>query len=246
MPNIVWEDGMYLDVFRLAKSGLSNSSIAKSIGVTPKTFSFWLKRKPTLKKALEEGRAPPGEVSRTFQDYIFNRLPKRLRKVWRRLKKCSDSNQVERMEALLDKQGTRGRQELFIHAFIASGFNASEACRMVVISYSTMQRWIKNDPDFGELMNEMEFHKEEFFENALIQKVIQGDTKAIIFAAKSKLHKRGYGETKQINKTVTVQGMVGHVPFSVDDLNLSLEARKEMLEKVRMKQLGPVREAVTT
>lgn len=241
MANSTWSDEMYVQCFQLAKSGLSDGAIARAIGVAPKTFVTWKKTKPALVQALAEGRKVPGETARTFQSYIYNQLPKKLRKVWKRIRACAKSNQIQKMESLLDGQGIRGRQQLFIHAYLSYNFNSSKACRAVNISQTTLKRWIQTDPDFGELLEEMETHKDNFFEDAFINLVKAGSEKAILAAAKMRLHKKGYGERTTKNVNVSVNGQISHGHVSVDDLNLPLEHRQEMLKKLRERQrlLGP-------
>ncbi len=235
MPNHMWEDAMFVQAFQLARTGLSNERIAKALGVSPNTFGKWIKEKPALHQSLEDGRKPPGEIARTFQNYVFKRLPPKLRKLWKKLKRCAASNQIVRMEALLENSGSLARQKLFVHAFTAYNFNVSRACRAVNISRKTVNEWVRNDPDFGELLEEMEEYKDDFIEDKFLQLIRDDNEKAIIAAAKMRLHKRGYGEKRTKDVNIKVSGGL-QSKISIDDAKLPIAVRQQLLAAHRQKQ----------
>lgn len=238
MPKIVWNDTYYVRIYELARTGLSDIKIAHALGVHPKCLVKWKKQKPAVRDALDRGRGK-GEHSTlsTFTDYVYERLPKRARKLWERLEECEEkSNAVERIEALLQDEGKSMRQHLFLHALVSSNFNPSVATKRINISYGAMLNWCENDPDFHDLYDQMLLHKKNFFEECLIKLCKRGDPNAIIFANRTINRDRGYGD----QTTVKVEGQINHVhgliELPIEQLNLPLETRKQMLNALRLKK----------
>lgn len=226
-------EDVYVEAYRLAKSGLSDTAVADALGCSRGTFKTWRKKYPALRKALAKARLPDKSVE-TFQEYVYDRLPEHLRAVWDEIQQCqTEPNAIGRIEALLKDQGRRGRQHLFLYALVNSNFDLSEACKCVQIHRRTLDRWVTTDPGFAELLDEIDWHKANFFEGALVALVRAGVPAAVMFANRTFNAKRGYGTTKQVN--VSVNGEVNHTHTAVpiDDLNLPLEVRKQMLDKVR-------------
>ena len=175
-------------------------------------------------------RRDPGDEF-TFHEYIYRHLSDDLRETWDQINECQDlDNPRERVEALLANHGIRGRQHLFIHALVTSCFNVSKSLRLLSISWSTYTSWRENDPDFLDLVNEINWHKDNFFEQALVGRVAAGDTNAIIHVAKTKLRDRGYSEKLEIEVTGTVQH---EHAVSIVDLTLPIEVRQAILTALR-------------
>ncbi|MBU2249692.1 MAG: hypothetical protein KKD77_23295 [Gammaproteobacteria bacterium] len=98
----------------------------------------------------------------------------------------------------------RKRQELFLHAYNTIGnFNAGEACRATGIPRERITKWRHGDVWFREKMETIEEEKKDLIESKLLQRVRRNDTAAIIFAAKTKLRDRGYGEHKTVDQKIT-------------------------------------------
>ncbi len=57
MISPVWNDKYYVRVFQLARDGMSDEEIAKSMGVDLKTFKSWRKERPALSESLRQGRS---------------------------------------------------------------------------------------------------------------------------------------------------------------------------------------------
>ena len=96
----------------------------------------------------------------------------------------------------------RRRQKVFLQAYHTIGnFNASEACRAIGMNRCSVDRWKKIDEWFREQMESIEEEKKDFIESKLMQRIRRNDTAAIIFAAKTKLRDRGYGEHRTIEQT---------------------------------------------
>lgn len=220
-------------IFDMAKNGHTDGEIAEALGLSVTRFVGWKKERPDVANALKQGRR--GGISKTdvinFREYVIGRLPPHLRELWDDIERADhEPNRIEIIEVLLERQGKTSRQALFLHALLATGYDVSRACRMVNITRQCLKNWVQDDLDFGELVDEIQTIKKDFLEGALMRLCLAGDTKAIIFANKTLNKDRGYGEHIQID--ANVQGD----RFSVDDLELTLEQKKEMLKKIREKK----------
>ena len=88
------------------------------------------------------------------------------------------------------------RQRAFIDAYQNNLFNVSAACGSLSMSRKTYYEWLQdNDSEqFKAALKTAHDEKCDFVENALLTKIREGDTTAIIFAAKCLLKDRGYLE----------------------------------------------------
>jgi len=64
----------------------------------------------------------------------------------------------------------------------------SAAVKIVGISGRTHYNWLNNDPKYKQEVLDLENHTYDFVENALLQRIKAGDTKAITFYLEKKLH----------------------------------------------------------
>lgn len=234
-----WNDEYYVLGFELAKSGLSDQRLAKFMGITVTTLKQWRAKRKAFNAAIERGRKfCNGKSTMTFREYVYQRLSPRLQELWDKINECEDApSGVARLEALLEKHGKSARQHLFLYALTSSNFNASEACRKVNIARQTMEQWVEDDPDFAALLQEVDWHKQNFFESSLVALVASGDPSATIFANRTYNRKRGYGEKTEVEMT----GRVEHEHIvSVRDLNLPLETRLSLLQAIRQRQTAVI------
>lgn len=238
---------MYVSAYELAKANLSESKMADALGIMVVTLRKWRIKNPAFKDAIQRGRAhikhANGETIQ-FHEYIFQKLPEHLKGLWKEIKECETApNGVSRMEALFQRHGLRARQQLFVYALTASTFNASEACRRVGIGKRVLDSWIQFDPTFAELMDEIHWHKGNFFENQMIDLVDAGHPLAVIHVNKTFNAKRGYGNSVQVEHT----GQVNHLHASIDlaKLDLPLDVRKQILEAYRTQKSESVPPGLT-
>lgn len=235
MPKVVWTNEFYVRIYCGAKEGLSNNAIARQIGVAKITFKKWVKKDPAVRDALELARSPNSRKgSEQLVDYVYKRLPDDLKKAWDRINGWSkEQNSQKRIDAYFANRGKNVRQSLFIHAFVVSNFNASEACRKVGISKATLDLW-KSEPQFQQLMDSIAWDKENFVEGALFKLVKKGDTSAVLFASKTVNAKRGYADVKTTN--VEVKGQITHGVLDLNTLKLPVKLRAEIMEVIREQQ----------
>jgi hypothetical protein len=224
-----WDDRFYVKAYQLACSGLVDKKIAKAIGVKDETFRKWVKERPALAEALEQARSR-GAGTRAFMRLVSQKIPDDLKPLWEEL---SSDDHDKRAQAYKDvKQGDKRRaQHLFVHAFIACNFNENKAEDMLNIGTMTVAHWKRNDPHFKGLMEHIRECRKDFVENALMEKIHEGDTACIIMANKTLNKDRGYDS----RITLDVQGEVEHrTTISVKDL--PPDKLRELLELARQKK----------
>lgn len=234
-----FKEEYYVEGYKLASSGLSETKIARALGVSKVTLRKWRKRFPSFDRAIKEGRngivKQDQKTVKTFLDYVFDRLTPKMKRLWTKvLGWQKEKNGVVRIERMLEKQGLRVRQTLFVHAYIHCSFDASMACKMVNVSKRTFDNWRRNDPEFADLWAEMDWHLAERFKGALVEGVLEYRNPLLIKFANETFN------DKQFGKKVKVTGSVGHLHahvVDVDSLNLPLDTRRQLLNAMRQKEL---------
>lgn len=231
-----FRDEFYLRAYLVARTGAKNSAIAKALGVSQKQFKVWVENRPALKESITLARnSSDGKNAKTFSDYVYDRLTPKLKRLWEELEELHDDPQstTKQVERLFQNHGTQSRQRIFLHAVINSNFNYSTALRMANISKRTLDRWLINDPSFGELLDELQWHKANFFEDSLVALVGIKDVDATLFANRTFNRDRGYGDKIQHDVNVSGSVAVNVSVIDVDDLDLPFRVRKEILQAVR-------------
>lgn len=234
MPKKKFRPKMYVTIYQLARQGLSLTGIAGGIGVDKRTLRSWIESRPAVKDAIERGR--DGSLVRgtgeTFIDYVYNRLPPKLQKIWDKLSQWElEDNGSKKIEALLAQQGKRTRQHLFIHSMVASNFNPSEACRRAGISRETYEKWAADDPPFAKMLDELAWHRKNFVEGSLMDLVGRRSEAATIYANRTVNRDRGYDPKSQVE--ISGGLMNGHLDMNAVLDRLSVEAKREVLGAIR-------------
>lgn len=236
-----WDDAYYVRAADLARAGDSDARIAQVLGVSPVTFRKWKGKLPALASALAQARSTPPEP---FADYVYKHLPPDLRDWWRQSMLADEMEKDEdtRAEAqeiqdrLIEEFGRmhlRTRQHLFVHAMVASLFNASEACRKTGVSYDRYKEWAA-DPAFKKVLDQVREHLKNFGQGALLKLVDQGIPSAVIFFNKTMNADRGFQVVKKVEGTV--DHVHSHTVTLTDAVkNMSLADRKRILEQFRGK-----------
>jgi hypothetical protein len=227
-PYNQWDDTYYVKVYQLARLGYTKLKICKALGIPHPTLNKWLKARPALVQALDEGRANQ-TAKPLLKQYVYDRLPAKLQKMWEELESLdNDPNTLRRINKMFEFDGLKSRQHIFLHALVNSSFNPSEACKLVGVNLRDVRSWARKDIEFAELLDEIQTHKKNFFESALVKKAGEGDVAAIIFANKTLNSDRGYNEKQEIK----VSGSINHTHtvINVDQLNLPLEVRRQIFQ----------------
>lgn len=239
-----WKTDFYVLAYEGARDGKTDNQIAISLGVDKETLMDWRIAKPALERGIQKGREiNSGKVN--FQDYVYQQLPPNLKEIWDSISECENKyNAVERIEAILKKKGKEVRQHLFIHALTVMNFNLNKALKSVNVPKSRFDYWMQTDPDFVKLFDAIQFHKKNFLEDALMKLIKQGDSKAIIFANKTLNKDRGYTERMDVHHTHdhSHNHIHQHGVLQIEDLDLSLEAKREILAAIRKKNQSVLQE----
>lgn len=99
----------------------------------------------------------------------------------------------------MDKRlSKKAKQRAWVEAYKAYLFNVTEACKKIEINRSTFYKWLENDPDFAQAVQDAREEKIDFIEDQLLERISSGDTTAIIFALKTLAKHRGYVERSEI------------------------------------------------
>lgn len=234
-----WKDRYIIDVYKLARDGLSEKQMSRVLGIAKATFIEWEQRKSLFKMALEMGRLDR-RFKRThvfdMSQYMYEHLSPKNRIIWQKLNRINQASPgIEKVEAFFANRGKDTRQRMFLTALYSNTFSVAAACRTVGISRETFHLWCK-DPDFQALIREVEEVKNDLYESSFIQSVMAGDTQARIAAVKMKLHSRGYSDKQQVD--VNVQGTIEHTHRMVlmEELNLPLPVRRAVLNAIRSRK----------
>ena len=88
------------------------------------------------------------------------------------------------------------KKTAFIDAYKKTFGNITQSCNAIGVHRQTFYDWCNNDQEFKEVIDAVEPQEVfiDFAENALVKRISEGDTTAIIFALKTKGKKRGYVE----------------------------------------------------
>lgn len=98
----------------------------------------------------------------------------------------------------------------FLKVFEKTLGNVSVACKNYNIDRQTFYNWYNNDADFKAKADAVKEIRKDFIESALDKKIQEGDTTAIIFAAKTQCKDRGYVEKQEL-KVETEQPLFGFI-----------------------------------
>lgn len=93
---------------------------------------------------------------------------------------------------------TARRKGAFLRALDESLGIISTACRAAKISRTTFYTWLRNDPEFAECVREIEERQIDEVEGALLSRIREADTTAIIFYLKTKGKTRGFSERLEL------------------------------------------------
>jgi hypothetical protein len=227
-----WDDTIYVKAHILAKEGLRGKRLSSALGMSFPTFKKLKKKNSAFADAINSARAGESTVkAETFLDYIYERLPPKVKSYWDKISRWEkEENGILKIEALLAEGGMLVRMHIFMHALVSNHFNVSLACKCANISLNTLDKWVKNYPEFTMLMKHVQTFKKDFFESALVKLVGEGDSPAVIFANKTYNRDRGYNDRQEVKIEQTIEQT--HL-VDIGVLNLPLEVKKVILDAWR-------------
>lgn len=96
------------------------------------------------------------------------------------------------------KKRVEDKKALFLEAFAQSRGIVAPACRAVSITRQSYYNWIASDASFAESVEAIRQEQIDTVESALLNKIDDGDTTAVIFYLKTKGKERGYSERTEL------------------------------------------------
>lgn len=232
-----WKPIFLVHIYRMLRLGIEEVPMCQSLGFSRKTFWVWQQEKPELAECVALARKEYGE-SQDFPSWVYNKLSPELKKLWDKIKVFEkEPNGIAKIELMLQDNGKRVRQQLFLHALVVNRFSPSAAMSKVNVGKKEFDSWLRNDVDFALLVDEIQWHKGNFFEECLINLVSEGNPAAVLFANKTFNRTRGYGDRRQLDvyHSGGVDVNVGVVDLSEIMCDLSHSAKMELLEAIRAK-----------
>lgn len=115
----------------------------------------------------------------------------------------------------MSKKIIESRKNVFLEKMKANLGNISQSCAELGIARDCYYRWLKEDPEFAQKMEDVIEESVDFAESCLKQQMRQGNTTAIIFYLKTRGKHRGYVESQKI---IAEGGM--HIDLPPIDLEL--------------------------
>jgi hypothetical protein len=200
--------------------------VASTFGVTPWNLQKIIERHTELQLAMT--MADENRRKGILANYILSNLSHTARATWEKITKLST---YEEIEAVFKKHPVKLRQQLFCTAILYTGHDNSKALRMVGIDYNHLTKW-KQDAEFLQMLEEVQWHKKQFFQKALIGLVAEGHPGAVVFVNRTVNADMGYSERLDLN----VQGQAGNdVRYELEQLDLPVEVLKTVLEAIERK-----------
>lgn len=245
--NTDWKDSHLIDIYLLAKQGMSEKQICEVLTVDfYNGWSTWKREIPAVKEAIDRGRQDrkaesqglidktPSEDDTIF-DYVYGCLPEELRTLWDEIDAITelDHSKREISHKELKQYSNAYQQVLFIHALCTTRFDYTKAMKKVGLSLKKYQAWLKEDSGFKDLVEEVQFHKKNFFENALLDQVQMGETSAIIFCNKTINKDRGYGDKLEVVQDVQVESTTTSQSLDLNKLDLTVPMKRALLEAAK-------------
>lgn len=211
-------------------------TVAAALGMRDSQLQLLFAKHPELEQARE--MAERNRSKGALKNYIISHLSQENRVLWDRLIKMST---LEEINAIFKRKPNKVRQQLFCHAILHTGYDLSKACFMVGINRVKLEGW-RQDPVFLQMLEEIQFHKKNFFEHALIGLISDGYPGAIIYANRTINRDRGYDEKVTIENTNT--GIT--VDWDIGNLDLDLPTMKKVLAAVEKKKAQALEENMDT
>jgi len=205
---------------------------ANEMGMERRRFQRYTAH-PRWVKAREVAAANQSARSRekTFGHYVFKHLSDEARETWKELKFWveHEGGQVQ-IQRILGGRARKIRQELFIHALVSTHYDMSRALSMTGLAKSTLDHWVAEDLHFAQLFDEIQWHKKNFFEKAMLDLVAERNPLATVWVNKTVNADRGYSEKIQVQHSIADAG------FTFEDLDLDVDTRRKVLAAIRKRQ----------
>lgn len=112
------------------------------------------------------------------------------------------------------------KKKLMIDSIRNSMGNVTEACKKADIARNTHYRWLRDDPNYAQAVEDVMEERLDFAESKLLENIKGNDTTSIIFFLKTQGKGRGYVERSQVETKNVTQ----FSEMSDDELNEFIES----------------------
>lgn len=136
-------------------------------------------------------------------------------------------------ELTLAQQRTAEAKNRFIEIYARNRGMVGKSCEQSGVSYRTYISWRKNDKAFALLLRDVLDMQIDFVESKLIDKIEEGDVRAIMFYLKTKGKSAGYQESIEVSSGDILEHSKheDHVPKeSLESIMASILSRKASIE----------------
>ena len=130
------------------------------------------------------------------------------------------------------RRSLESRQKRFLKAYIASGYNISEACRKVGIQRFLVMQWKQADPEFANKMWEVEESITDFVESQMLKQIRNNNPAMIMWFLETKGKNRGYTRKFEVENNLRIE-------LSTEQIDAMVKAH-ELATKDDMGRLQPI------
>jgi hypothetical protein len=199
--------------------GDNNTQIAKRLGISEPALAEILANDPEHKDA--HTAALLDRTPTCIQD-----VSDEAKELWKILvdSKAEGSAKQQALH-MISEGGKREQQRLLLYGLVESHFDINGALKALRIPLRTFQNWIKTDPEFAELVSEVQDQKKAFVESRLFRLIAMGSERATIFGAERLL--------KEYSAKMEYSGSIEHNHQHNTGLDLSklpVEVRSQIFE----------------
>ena len=214
--DLIWQG------YRLAlKHGLADlKPIYSELGLTESQFTELQKVHPSFQRAIAAGEAD--RLPAVFAD-----LSDASKEIWKTLTDREAFPDAKQLALLaVANGGKREQQKLLIYGLVESHFDVNSALKALKIPLKTFRNWVKDDPEFAEMISEVQDQKKAFIEGRLFKLIAMGSERATIFGAE-RLLKETYGA--ELKHTGNIEHNHQH-NTGLDLSKLPVEVRSQIFE----------------
>jgi hypothetical protein len=123
-------------------------------------------------------------------------------------------------------KGLRGKKKAMVEALRSTLGVVMGACKKVGINRDTHYAWLKEDERYARACEEIQDLLLDFGENALLVLMQEKNPQAIVHFAKTKLKKRGYGESLEVKQEIKDSRLEVEIVYT--DVNKLKEVKNEV------------------
>lgn len=240
MPKTEWDD--MLLIYAFLAGWREQSKPWWFISMRKESWDAFIEEGHPLDKAYEKGKfmasvvntvpTDPAKVELSQKEYVFGKLPENLQKYWDELEALGKGNQ-RAVAKFIDDRGEGFRKAVLIHSY-AETYNLNLAMKKAGCSRHVLEKWLAGDKNFNALWHEIFFYKKNDLETALMDKVKEKDTQAILFANKTLNYDRGYADVSKVEHTHSHES--NQQTLDLTTLNLPPDVQQQIVKAIALKQ----------